>query len=80
MSTLSNLQALGWVASDDFAALPCDVCGERATFVRMTAPDCATWGLAGVGGAHSDAYGVYCSPECNRREALKEVAWARGDF
>ena len=77
MSTLDQLIGSGWIATEEFHHYPCDVCGARASFVRLNAPDCSTWALAGVGGAHTDAYGVYCSSECNRREMLKEIAWAR---
>lgn len=66
MSTLSNLSATGWTpVPDSFVSLPCDVCGATAWFTRMAAPDCRVTALAGVGGAYSDVYGVYCSPTCH---------------
>lgn len=77
MSTLNKLTDSGWTATDEFHGYACDVCGARASFVRLNAPDCSTWALAGVGGAHSDAYGIYCSPACNRNEMQKEISWAR---
>jgi hypothetical protein len=78
MSTLSNLIELGWTAREGaFSTYPCDVCGSPATFVRMDAPDCATHALAGVGGAHSDAYGIYCGPRCTHIEYVREVEFAR---
>lgn len=63
MSTLDNLISQGWIATDEFHTFPCDLCSNGADFVRMNAPDCDTWSLAGVGGAHSDVYGIYCR-EC----------------
>ena len=62
--TLSVLTQSGWIATDQFSTAPCDVCTKPATFVRMNAPDCNTWALAGVGGSHSDAYSVTCSAIC----------------
>lgn len=77
MTTLSRLTAQGWVPREGaFSAYPCDVCGSPATFVRMDAPDCGVWTLAGVGGAHSDAYGIYCSPRCARAEYMREAEFA----
>lgn len=62
MSTLSNLTATGWTPIEgDFFKSSCDVCESVAWFARMQAPDCNVTALAGVGGAHSDSYGVYCS-------------------
>lgn len=62
MATLSNLTAAGWTpVKDDFFKSACDVCGDVAWFARMQAPDCNITALAGVGGARSDAYGIYCA-------------------
>lgn len=38
----------------------CDLCGERAMFIRINATDCNVWALSGIDGAASDVYGVYC--------------------
>ena len=38
----------------------CQQCDTRAVFVRVQADDCDAWGLRGIDGAHSDAYGIYC--------------------
>lgn len=62
MATLSNLAAAGWnPLKDEFVSLTCDECGDVAWFTRMQAPDCQVTALAGVGGARSDAYGIYCA-------------------
>ncbi len=63
MATLSNLAAAaGWnPLKDEFVSFPCDECGETAWFTWMQAPDCRVTALAGVGGARSDAYGIYCA-------------------
>lgn len=67
MPTLDALITSGWTAREGhYSTRPCDVCGAPSTFVRMDAPDCNVWALAGVGGAHSDVYGIYCSPACQR--------------
>lgn len=67
MSTLSNLTATGWTPiPDSFTANPCDVCGADSWFTRMQAPDCNVTAWAGVGGASSDVYGIYCSERCYR--------------
>lgn len=65
MTTLDALTTRGWTAREGtYSSFPCDVCGAPATFARMDAPDSNVWALAGVGGAHSDVYGIYCSPAC----------------
>lgn len=62
MSTLSNLTAQGWTAREgDFSESKCDACGSPAWFARMQAPDCNVTALAGVMGARSDVYGIYCA-------------------
>lgn len=41
----------------------CTRCDGMAEFAPYRATDCAFWGLAGLDGARSDTYGIYC-PEC----------------
>lgn len=61
MTTLSKLTASGWnPIKGDFFQAACDVCGAASWFARLQAPDCNVTALAGVGGARSDVYGIYC--------------------
>lgn len=62
MGRLTRPLLNGWhiVMPADSAAYSCDECTERASFIRIQADDCNVWGLAGIDGAHSDAYGIYC--------------------
>ena len=75
MSTLDTLTVSGWTAREGYYfTAPCDICGAPATFARMDAPDCRVWALAGVGGSHSDPYGIYCSPMCQRDAVADKAA------
>jgi hypothetical protein len=53
----------GWhiVLPIDVLVSACDTCWARVTFIRVRANDCDVWGMRGVDGAHSDAYGIYCA-------------------
>ena len=52
----------GWTVAYPYRPLvtECDICGTRAVFVRVNATDCDVWGMRGIDGADSTAYGTYC--------------------
>ena len=52
----------GWTVAVPHRPLvsECDICGTRAVFVRVNAADCDVWGMRGIDGADSTAYGIFC--------------------
>ena len=52
----------GWHIAFPFDVLrtQCGVCSAQVKFIRITANDCDVWGMAGIDGALSNAYGIYC--------------------
>lgn len=52
----------GWHISHPFDVLrtQCGECNAPVKFIRITASDCDVWGMAGIDGALSNVYGIYC--------------------
>lgn len=48
----------------------CDTCHAPASFVTWRDLDSTVWGLSGIDGAYSDAYGIYCAQHADARPEL----------